>query len=476
MSFLSRRGFVSALGTSALLGPLRRMDALGAATSPRRLVCIYTPNGIHGESGRCKTTLNADGSVGGPASGSEHDFQFGPYYQPLNEVKDNTIVLSRLTWAGPEGWGHAGGSRGPFTAWKTDTDRDFPKVPSVDQWLGAELFKRGQTTPKRNLHYAIGGVGSSTWAPFWSAPEVVAVPSQDPAKAFEDLFAGFTDAGTGSRTIEGRRRVLDQAIADCERLFKQAGPDGRNVLELQCANLRAMKNALAAPGQNAPSCRWPKDRADALAAINYKDPNNYPAVTEFFFDLITTALACDLTRTTAFMFGGGAARLRLPFLGLKAAKQVDGYTADDHHTWTHHSGGEAEKTAALTTINQWYSAMVVKLLRKLAATKDAYGQPLIDSTAVLWLNEYGTGCQTGHDLINIPGFLFTGKNEIKTNRYLRLNHKYAEHKALLTSMIHFMGLRDVRDYGFNGPLKSYDHSGTGPSIQNSEGPLASLYG
>jgi hypothetical protein len=473
------RAALGGASAAALAGPLLRAEALGATISPRRLILIFTPNGIHAET-RCSKPRDEQGTSAGPAFGTEHDFTLGPYYKALEPLRDRMIAMSRLTWAGPEGWGHNGGSRGPFNAWKTDANDDLPKGASVDQFIAGELVKRGQLTLKRNVHFGIGNVGASSLNPFWSAPGVVAVPTLDPGRAFADLFGAVAGASPADKQaaateLGARRKILDRVSQDCDRLLRTLGPAGRDLVDLHCQNLRSMSATLAQAATLAPdSCKAPRD-ASAVAA-SFKDPMSYPALTEYFFDLITGALSCDLTRVAAFQFGAGAARLRLPFLGLKTAKQTDGYVADDHHTWTHHAGPADEKTAALTQINGWYSTMIAGLVNRLTTTKDAFGQPLIDSTAVLWLNEYGTGCATGHDLVNIPGFLFTGKNELRTGRFLRMDHKYAEHKALLTSMCHFMGLRDVRDFGYNGPLRAYDTAGTAKGMLKSEGPLARLYG
>jgi hypothetical protein len=474
----ARRRLLEAAGASLLVGPLSRLLSANAApAAPRRLVCIFTPNGIHGEAGLCNGGMDTQSPWGGPATGTENDFQLGRFYTPLEPFKKNAVVMSRLTWAGPQGWGHIGGSRGPFTAWKGDTANDLPKVASVDQFIAGELQRRGQITAKRNLHLSIGGVGGGTlYAPFWSASEVVAVPSEDPAMAYANLVGGAAGGDPKlSRTVRGRKAILDRSLADCEKLKGTLDRAGKDVVELHCANLKALSSTIDPSGGKS-QCASPPAAATSVAGLNFKDPTSYPKTTEYFMNLITGAFACDLTRVATFQFGGGAARLRMPFLGLAAAKQVDGYVADDHHTWTHHNGTADEKNAALLKINNWYSEVVVKLLTNLATTKDASGAPLLDNTAVLWLNEYGTGCQTGHDLLNIPGFLFTGANEIKTGRYLRLDHKYSDHKGLLTSMCHFMGLKDVKDYGFNGDIKGYDKSGTGPGIQMSEGPFARLYG
>jgi hypothetical protein len=468
MMYLSRRSLLTATGAAALTAPLR---GVRAAVSPRRLICIFTPNGIHGENGNC-STIREDGSSGGPAFGTETDFRFGPYYEPLTAVKNHTIALSRLTWAGPKGWGHIGGSRGPFTAWKGDTANDLPQSPSVDQFIAGELLKLGNGAARRNVHYAINvpKIGP-TYSPFWSEKNLLAAPTTDPVKAFDDLFAGLLDTMPGQGPdLTSRRAALARVIGDCERLATRVGNAGRAVLDTHCANLKAFDTQIANTMMAAGSCRAPQDKVAAIKTIDHNSPDNYPALTEYFFDLITAAFACDLTRVASFAFGNGASRLRLPFLNLGTAKQVDGYTADDHHTWTHHFGSGAEKTAALTKFNLWWSHLIAKLVTRLINTNDAAGRPLIESTMVLWLNEYGTGCQTGHDLVNIPGFLFTGASEIKTNRFLRLNHKYAEHKALLTSMCHFMGLSGVRDFGYRGSAgdKSF-------GSQDTEGPLAALY-
>jgi Protein of unknown function (DUF1552) len=469
---LSRRRLLKSVGTCAAASTLLGLEGFAAPLPKRRLVCIFTPNGSLGQK-ECSVGFGAEEAIGGPAFGtSASSYQFGPFYSPLEEIRANTVPLSRLTWAGPQGWGHIGGALGAFTAWKEDNG-NLPGGPSVDQFVASELQRLGINTLKRNLFYGISPKApGTTESPFWSAPRVLATPEYDPQRAYQSLFQGPNPSGGGPNpALVKRRNSLERALADCNQAMKSLDASGREVLALYCTNLERMGKSLAESSTTVPVCTTPSQPV-LQPSVN---PADYPAAVDFFFNAISSAFSCDLSRVATFSFSHGAARLRLPFLGLGNAREDNGHSADDHHTWTHHYNAPDEKFAALTKINHWYSRMVVSLVKRLANTQDTDGKPLLDSTLVLWLNEYGTECRTGHDLLNIPGFVFTGNNEIRTNQWIRFDeHRYANHKALLTSVCRFMGLGND-DFGYNGELKPYDNFGTTKGFLKSSGVLNALY-
>lgn len=453
----SRRRILQNTALMALVAPvIGRRDARAQAISPRRLVLIYSPNGP------CPAA--------GPATGSETSFTVHDWWRPLERHKADGIFLSHMAPTGARqvaGGGHDLGGQ-IFSGFGNRSGRTFG--PTIDQIIGKRLEEQGRAGIKRSVVWGAssisrsGGVGDI----YCATANRQIVPEISPAKAWAELFAGFTapsgdpeeDKRRAEALIARERSVLDFVVQDCKTLGDVLGKDGMVMLEEHCSTLRAMeKNLVEGMGVVPASgrCRKPAEPSSK----DWGNPENIDEQMFAFIDLTATALACELTRVVAFQFAGMAARNRLASkYGVPSSPRANsGDSGPAHHPWTHQNPSEA-KSQALRTFNLFYANQTALLVDKLKATVDARGKPLIDSTVVIWASEQGGSPRNRdhHQTGSLPVAIFgNGQGTFKTGRYIRgkseeavFNNQDGGQKEagrdmarVLVSLVQYMGLQDV---------------------------------
>jgi hypothetical protein len=161
-------------------------------------------------------------------------------------------------------------------------------------------------------------------------------------------------------------------------------------------------------------------------------------------DLLTLALACDLTRVAS----------------LQWRSSVTAFTwvnvSGDHHGISHQQGS-AGADASLSRINKWFVDQAAYFLGRLKAFGDAGGGSLLDSTLFFWPNELATG---KHRRTHAPYVIATGNfklpggKTLETGRFLKYPGG-TPHTSLLTSIGRMMGL-SITNFGatqwHKGPL------------------------
>jgi hypothetical protein len=314
-----------------------------------------------------------------------------------------------------------------------------------------------------------GGTGE----PFARAANTYVNPETNPSAAFRQLFTGFMPP---SAMVNPREQLLfnrDKGVlaatrADCNRLKDSLGAEGVRLLEEHCSTLSNLEQRLVQPRPPAASaCTVPPDPGQN--ATHWTNRDNMVGQTDAFWDLTAAALACELTHVVGYQFGGQAARNQLPAsLGVPTAPTQDsGDSGPAHHPWTHNAHNDT-KIAALRVFYRAYADGVARLIDRLKSTRDVAGQPLINSTMVLWLSEMGgfASNRDNHMTACSPVLVFGGPNVIRGNRYLRGPSPEAKTGAgvveagrqgarLLVSAFHHMGFTDVNTVGaanVTGPL------------------------
>ncbi len=460
---LSRRALLGNTALLALLGPVARQLKAHAAgpQSPKRVILIFSPNG----------PMRATG----PASGTETDFTFHDWWQPLARHKAEGIFMSHMASTGAgklTANGHALGGQtyGGYDA-GANGDQYAQNGETIDQVIGKRLEQEGRAGMVRSLVW--GNVANSqsggTGDAFCASPGRNITPESSPTAAWAQLFTSFIGPGatpTESLAVVTRdRSALDFVIDDCEALKTALGSEGVALLDDHCTTLRTLEKNLTAPMLSGRACgrRTPPPDRD------WPNPENRDLQTATFNDLIAITLACELSHLIAFQIGSQAARNKVAAkYGVpKSPKADSGDSGPAHHPWTHQPTSP-EMMLAMRIFTTTYSRQVAALIDKLKSTNDALGKPLLDSTAVLWLSELGGDekSEDPHITKSVPAVLFgNGQGTFKTGRYLRgpSESDYAEagrqNAQLLVSLIQYMGLSDVNTVGVTG----------------ASGPLASLY-
>ncbi|MEM1347097.1 MAG: DUF1552 domain-containing protein [Myxococcota bacterium] len=459
----SRRELIKSAGAWALLAPVLRARGAGAEGlgAPRRVIVLFSPNGPCVEKG--------------PALGEERDFILHEWWSPLERHKADGLFFTGLHQAGvPFGehneWGHQSAGTGALTA-RTTEKTNNSTGPSIDQFIGQELERMGESTPRRSV---LWGLHERTghWGPWYEAAGKPVSPIYDPYDALAELapFLGGGNEIEARRAALGRRRlILDTAWRDCAPLRRQLGAQGKEILDFHCANLESLEQsvdeALAAGGE----CPVSDGPATTLApGTNFKQRATRDEAMGAFVEMAAMSFACDLTRVIGLSFGATAARFAIPeSYGIPSSAKVDsGDSGPQHHAWTHVYGKDdasvSARRKALRGFNQWYAEWVARLIDKLKSTPDASGGSLFDSTLVLWTSELGYKSDHGaHPNTNIPVMLFgNSMGAFETGRFYNtgamIQGDWSRQKAamplhnLFVSIIRHAGLSHVDTFGNAG--------------------------
>jgi len=160
-------------------------------------------------------------------------------------------------------------------------------------------------------------------------------------------------------------------------------------------------------------------------------------------DLLTMALACDITRVASLQWTHSVGMAMFDFLNV-------GIT-DGHHTISHVGSDDTTARNQLIAVNAWFASQMKYLIESMKAVPEGDGT-LFDNTCIVWVNELAVGNKHSHDDMR---YLIAGGagGKIKLGRHL--SYKGDPHNNLLTSLCQTMGL-DVDTFGnkayCTGPL------------------------
>ncbi|MEL6760065.1 MAG: DUF1552 domain-containing protein [Myxococcota bacterium] len=453
----SRRWLLRNAGLWAAAWPLMRSQSLMAAgpSRPRRVVIIFTPNGPQFETG--------------PTEGAENDFSFHDWWSPLQRVRDDGLFFRGCHQAGvPFGelneYGHQSGHIGALTA-RTTEGTNTSTGPSLDQFIGQELQRRGIVTPMRSL---LMGLYDKARSPFFEAAGKAVAPIYNPYKLLESMAPNFgSEASTAVDSVLHRKHfVLDQVANDCRTLRSELDSSGKEMLDFHCSNIESLETAVLQSMRERPaSCAAPSGPISGLSAdANWLGRESRDDAMRAFTDLMALAFTCDMTRVAAFSFGSGAARFSIPekYDVPVSGKVNSGDSGPQMHAWTHQSKDNPDTYKALRIFYHWFSERVIDVIDTLKSTHDADGSPLFDSTLVLWTSEFGSGGP--HTNRMVPVMLFgNGCGEFVTGRHFSAHAKREDSKEdralalheLFVSIIRHTGLTDIDSFGNagRGPLE-----------------------
>lgn len=438
---LRRRHLLQSAVASAFLWPIIRATMAGAAPTPaKRLVVLFTPNGLNYKDAA--------------PSGTGPDFSLGDYYAPLEKHRADLIALTRMHIGGvPYGknseYGHRSGGMGCLTC-TPDEETGKATGPSIDQFVARKLSEQKVVSYIRAPVFSVGTSGVSGYAHSFFESAGVPVPLvNDPFAAFDSLFHEIiAQMGPDKALLLARKKsILDAAWDDCKSYSSELPSEGKALLDYHCERIRELEKNLESV--YATSCIPPEDALAGVNGLDPNDPNQYNAMTDFYWRLIEVALSCDVTRVASFSFGNTASRFNMPWVNPPVLDQIDtGETnVKDHHSHTH--AGTRESVGLFM---DWYATKISELMDRLKTVRPD-GTRLFDSTIGYWTTEYGGG---GHSNADVPMFLF-GKagGHFATGRHIQFDNDAKHSHALMVSIIQAMGITGVNQFGHPG-------GGTGP--------------
>lgn len=425
-----RRAFVRSAGVALALPLLESLRPRGTAAAasgdvPRRLLVIYTPNGMNM-------------AAWTPAAGGT-DFALSPILTPLEPVRQEVLVLSGIDNkpAETEGFGqHAPATASFLTCTNVAKSEDVNNAISMDQ-VAANAF--GDATRFASLQLGTHGGSNAggcdggyscayTRNISWANATTPMPKLIDPRAVFDLMFAGYDPEATAAELARRRiyrKSVIDSVLADTTSLQGKLGTSDREKLEQYLTGVRELEMRIDAEGTEevCPATEMP---GSDLA---------FPAQVRAMLDLMAIAAQCDLTRVVTFMMGNSISGQTFPFAGVDGA----------HHQISHHQNN-ATNLAQLTKIDRWEVEQFVYLVDKLAQIDDGDGTSVLDNTIVYFANEVSDGnTHTNRDLpILLAG---RGGGSINPGRHVRYDGDALS--DLYIAMLQGLGV-DIQEFGDDG--------------------------
>jgi hypothetical protein len=400
----SRRAFLR--GTGAMISlpffeSLLPVRATSAVRPPKRMACLYFPNGVWPVAWIPKKT------------GSDFELPFS--LTPLEKLKQDVIVLSGLDKAQSRGGdGHYAKTANFLTGLHVQKtigkDINVGGI-SVDQVV-AQKF--GDQTPLPSLELGIDPVISGTDSVVgytrlygsyisWRTAGAPLAKEINPRMVYERLFGGKDSA---ARSRDDDRSLLDLTLEDARNLRGRLGRDDLFKLDEYLDSIRAVERRLEFASKPDPRPWKPAVAPDATTSPAPGIPHEHREHVKLMLDLMVLAFWSDSTRVVTFMFANDVSNKNFSF--------VEGVRGS-HHDMSHHSN-KPEKIEQYQRINRWHVEQFAYLLGKLKAIREGEGT-LLDNSMVMFGSSLSDGNR--HDPNNLP-ILLGGRagGKLQTGRHI----------------------------------------------------------
>lgn len=388
---ISRRTILKGLlmgGVTTVALPMLEMFLNTNATAfadgaplPKRFVLLFWGNGT-----RIKQWLP---DQTGP------NYKLSPVLAPYEPVKDYlSVVTGTKCQIGGyvHHWGCAGMlSAAPYVASGMGTVTTL-SAPTMDQVVAQSI---GTGTRFRSLELGVftptkSDEGTTLKYLSHNGPNDVNPPQTSPSALFTRLF-GATALPSNYHS------VLDTVLDDINGLKARVGTSDKARLEAYTTQIRSIETNLASSGTE--TCAAAKDPgADSAALLTVADITTR---SNAMWDLINTALSCDLTRVVSVQYCGPSDCIQVPQEVFAPTLLFEGGTTplpnDITHGMTHN-----ESTFDQPVVQKWstfYQSQFANFLTKMKATPDGSGN-LLDNSAVMITSEVSQG--RNHSNLHMP--------------------------------------------------------------------------
>jgi hypothetical protein len=359
----SRRSVLRGLGAGSVMlsGMWRSASAAGTA-QPTRAALFFHGNGAHPD--------------WAPA-GSGTTFTLTPHLQGLEPVRNDVIIFRHLMAQRDMSLNpHKGATLHLSTGGGGD---------SLDQ-VFARYVKSTQPTAVPSLELAIGRTAGGGGV----APSLALVGGQflpgirNPLFAYQRIASAIapgnpmtTPDGGAERALKVRKSLLDYLRDDVSVLRGRVGGQERARVDSYLDALRDLEMGLsgfagAAPGAACARGAPPQTAMDFEAHIS-----DLPMVDRMFMDTIAMAFACNVTRVSSMMWGGGECHEPIGWLNI-----------EQWHS-TSHANPVSAGQQTLIKLHTYFSSEFAYFIQKLKALD------LFDSTVALWGTQNGNSTETG---------------------------------------------------------------------------------
>jgi BMFP domain-containing protein YqiC len=393
------------------------MRAADEHSTPRRMVCINTPLGLHPEfffpekAGR--------------------DYELSPYLESIKEYRDDFTVISGLSHpdVGPS---HDSNQSFLTAAPHPERRAGFRNSVSLDQFAAEHLL--GET---RFTSLALTCEGQTLSWTRSGAP----VPADSwPSGVFARLFLeGRPDeVQAQARRLEDGQSILDVVRDQSTRLQRKLGAKDREKLDEYFTSVRELEQRLALA--NAWS-KKPKPKVEVQQPVDNRNSADLIGKTRVWFDLIHLALQTDSTRLVT-----------LQLLGTSSVPPIAGVN-QGHHDLSHH-GRDPAKIEQLKTLELAKMKTLHDFLTQLKQTQEA-GESLLDRTIVFFSSNLGDASK--HSVKNMPVVLAGGG--FRHGQHLSFDEdNHPPLCNLFVSMLQRMGIESDKFGSSTGTLTGLEYS------------------
>jgi hypothetical protein len=429
---------LKALGIGAAAAPLiPSLDGWAAGTAPKKLLLLFTPDGIVPD--RWWPT------------GTETAWNFPAHgiCMPLTKYKDKMIFFKNVNRAtGGSGGAHEHAMGGLWTGNSISGNQGM--APSVDQIIATKLTKQ---TDFDSLQFGVmpyfdqGNANAKTASVnsymIYSAPKANVPAEGDPYKMFDRIFGNFTAPSAGGAAMPDpamqkiraeKQSIIDFVTGEIADVKLKIGKDDGMKIDAHLETVRDIERRLqgTSGGMLTATCT-PGQKPAMMLDLNAND--NLPMLLPLTNKLVAAAFACDRTRIASLQYSRGFSNAIHKWVGAKAT----------HHTLSHGT----QNADVLAQIQTFYMTHVAGLLDELSNVQEM-GVPMLDNMLVCYGNELYLGWTHG---VNPEPTFWVGKlgGAVKTTgRFVDASAN--NWNQMLTTLTHAMGapVDKVGDLGTAG--------------------------
>ncbi len=390
---INRRRFLRDYGLPAAAAPfLFGLPSVSGAVldpAPRRLIIVFSPNGI------VPDALWPDQP--GPID------KFKPILEPLEAFRTRVSTLrgvcNRVRGLGD---GHMRGMSclltgnelfpGNIVGGGGTTPAGWAKSLSIDQHI-KNLLQQDEQTRTRfgSLEFGVAVPNrADTWTRMcYAGPNQPVAPISDPRQMVDKLYGEVKDK-------QSLLSIVDGVKDDLKRVSGRLSPEDRELLERHLELVADMQAKLELADANDSRHHPVPDIDPEIELVN----DNTPQVSRVQLDLVVSALANNMARVSTVQYMRSVGMARMKWLDVE----------EGHHSLSHEPDNNQDARDKLIRINRWFAGEIAYLAKQLADTPEpgGVGGSMLDNTLIVWTNELGKG--NNHTMNDIPFVLIGGEN------------------------------------------------------------------
>ena len=366
---------------------------------PVRMACLFFANGAIMDQWR--------------PTGEGADFELSPTLQPLQDLKQDLLVLEGLTQhharANGDGPGdHARNASAFLTGAqpRKTSGADISVGQSIDQAI-AEKVGMATRLPSIELGIDRGRNAGSCDSGYscayssnisWKSATTPCSKEVNPRSAFERIFGTPEQAADNERRRRNRRSILDFVADDTRRLQPSLSGTDRQKLDEYFTSLRDVEQRLA------------RASTEPISIPELELPPGVPSDLKehinLMFDILLLAFQTDATRVATMMIADAGSNRTYPEVEVR----------DGHHHLSHHRNSP-ETMEKIARIDRYLAERFAYFLTRLRETSEGESN-LLSNSMVLYGSAISDGNRHNHD--DLPVILAgNGGGSLSTGRYLK---------------------------------------------------------